>query len=280
MRFRLGALADLVADRLSDMGIGLAVKRPIRPLEVSQVGGIDTVLEGVVLGSDLLIDELFTDHAGPVVKMGHSVDGFHRETESIRAVSNREFERGVNVSLFVVTSNVEVGGAVSLVGQTVDEEGVRVEVENYGLVGGKDRVELVVGQTVRVVLVTGQLEQVNDIDESDLDAGQVLSQKRGGSKCFLGDDITARSHDDIGFFVRTGACPFPDTETLGAMGDGRVHVEVLEVGLLVSDDDVDVVGALQAVVHDLYQVSALSLTLGTLHIPKPSSWRQGEGRSS
>lgn len=251
MRFRLSALADLVADRLAEVRVGLAIEGSICPLEVSQVGRIDTVLEGIVLCGDLLIHELFANHTGPVVEMGHSIDGFHRETESIRTVANGEFERGVNVSLFVVTSNVEVGGAVSLVGQTVDEERVRVEVEDDGPVGRKDRVKLVVSQTVRVVLVAGQLEQVDDIDESNLDVGQVLSQKRGRCEGFLGDDITARSHDDIGFFVRTGACPFPDTETLGAMGDGRVHVEVLEMRLLVSDDDVDIVGALQAVVHDL-----------------------------
>jgi hypothetical protein len=260
MRFRLSALANLVADVL-DVRTRLSVERTVRPLEVSQVRGVDTVLEGIVLSRDLLVDELLPDHTGLVLEVGHSVDGLHGETESIRAVSDGELERGIDVSLFVVASNVDVGGSLSLVNQAVNEEGVRVEVEDDGLVVGEDRVELVIGQSVGMVLVAGQLEQVDNIDESDLEIGKVSSQQGSGGERFLGDDVTTRSHDHIGLFIGAGTGPFPDPDTLGAVGDGRVHVEVLQVGLLVGNNDVDVVGGLQAVVHDLCKGSAEAPTL-------------------
>ena len=41
----------------------------------------------------------------------------------------------------------------------------------------------------------------------------------------------------------------PDTYTLRAVGDCILHVEVLEMHLLVCDNNVDVVLALEAVIH-------------------------------
>lgn len=105
---------------------------------------VDTVLESIRDGPDLLIPELFTDGRSPVVQVGHPVDGLHGETESIGLVLDGELERGVDVSLFPVTTDVDVTGSVSPVGESVDEPGVRVEVDNDGLVSGEDAVKLLV----------------------------------------------------------------------------------------------------------------------------------------
>ena len=100
-----------------------------------------------------------------------------------------------------------------------------------------------------VVAVGHELEEVDDVDEADLQVGKVLAEKRGGGECFLRADVAARGHDDVrvGAFVRRR--PLPDAEALGAVHDRVVHVEVLQVVLLVGDDDVDVVFRAEAVVH-------------------------------
>jgi hypothetical protein len=44
---------------------------------------------------------------------------------------------------------VDVGGPVTPVGESVDEPGVRVEVDNDGLVSGEDAVKFLVRETYR-----------------------------------------------------------------------------------------------------------------------------------
>jgi hypothetical protein len=65
----------------------------------------------------------------------------------------------------------------------------------------------------------------------------------------LGHDVSAGGDDDVGLFAVVVGGPVPDTDALGAVGDGGVHVEELDVVLLVGDDNVDVVGGAEAVVH-------------------------------
>lgn len=185
---------------------------------------VDTVLESILDGPDLLVPELLTDGRSPVVQVGHPIDGLDGETESIGLVLDGELKRGVDVSLFPVTTDVDVAGPVSPVGESVDKPGVRVEVDNDGLVSGEDAVKLLVRQacraiskrlvkgiierasferhTVGMILVRDQPEQVNDVDESDLDPGQVLLEQGGGSQSLSGDDITNTAHDNVGFLSR------------------------------------------------------------------------------
>ena len=47
--------------------------------------------------------------------------------------------------------------------------------------------------------------------------------------------------------------PLPDADTLGAMNDRLIHVEIMQVRLLVRDDDVDIVARTQAVIRHAQQ---------------------------
>ena len=58
----------------------------------------------------------------------------------------------------------------------------------------------------------------------------------------------AAAEDDIGLAALVAAGPWQDRCAATAMLDGVVHVEVLQLGLLVDHDEVDVVPAAQAVV--------------------------------
>lgn len=50
-----------------------------------------------------------------------------------------------------------------------------------------------------MILVRDQSEQIDDVDESDLDPGQVFLEQGGSSQSFGGDDITDTAHDNVGF---------------------------------------------------------------------------------
>jgi len=70
--------------------------------------------------------------------------------------------------------------------------------------------------------------------------------RRDGLK---GRDVASAAQDDVGFltFGYVG-CPLPDRGTEREVLDGRVHVELLELRLLVYGDEVDVITASETVV--------------------------------
>src|SRR5690606_8843500 len=142
----------------------------------------------------------------------------------------------------------EVGVVGAPVGQAVDQPGVAVEVEDNGFVDGEQAVEIPVAEAVGMFLLRRHAEQVHHIDEADLQVRNIFPQQGGGGQGLLGGDIAAARHHQVGFRALVVAGPVPDADALGAVDDGGVHVEKLQVVLLVADDHIDVVVAAQAVV--------------------------------
>ena len=116
-----------------------------------------------------------------------------------------------------------------------------MEVEDDRLVRGEERVEVAIGEAVRMLGVGLQPEQIDDVDEADLQVGEFLAQDGDRGEGFHGRDVAGAGHDDIGLDAVVGARPVPDADALGAVVDRGVHVEVDEMRLLVGDDDVDVI---------------------------------------
>ena len=110
-----------------------------------------------------------------------------------------------------------------------------------------------------------QLEQVDDVDEPDLHVGQVLPQQRGRGQRLHRRQVAATRHHHVGLGALVVARPIPDAGALCAMGDRRLHVQVLQVHLLVGDDDVHVVDAAQAVVGDREQAVGVGRQIDPHH---------------
>lgn len=66
----------------------------------------------------------------------------------------------------------------------------------------------------------------------------------------MGRHITTGGEDDVGVETLIVASPVPDSDTFGAVLDGLFHVEELEVILLICNDNIHIVDALEAVVRD------------------------------
>lgn len=220
------------------------------PGPLGQAGRVDAQLEGLVARSDLSVKESLSSSSARVAELGDAVNGINGQAEAIRLVADGQLKRGVNVTLLVVTTDVDMLVAGSLVGETMHHPGVAVEVEDDGSVVSEQADPLLVGHTVRVVDVVDQLEQINNVDDADLEIREVLQEQIHGSNGLVGGDITARGHDDVGLAASVSAEVRPDTNTLGAMLDGSIHVKELEMVLLVGNDDVDIVVGADAVVHN------------------------------
>src|SRR5215469_12112620 len=125
---------------------------------------------------------------------------------------------------------------------------VSVEIENDRLVGSEQRIEVFVGQTVRMFLTRLQLEKVDNVNETDLNVRKFLPQHCRCSQGLLRGDISGGSHHQVGLACLVVTGPVPDADAFRAVRDGFIHIQILQVQLFVRNDYVDVVLAAQAVI--------------------------------
>ena len=107
---------------------------------------------------------------------------------------------------------------------------------------------------MRVLARRLQPHQVDDVDHAHLQLRQLFPQERGRSQRLQRRHVATAGQHDVGLgAVVLARRPLPDAEPTGAVGDGLLHRQVGQLGLLAGDDEVDVVAAAQAVVADREQ---------------------------
>ena len=82
----------------------------------------------------------------------------------------------------------------------------------------------------------------------NLEIGKAVTEDGGRSQSFHGGDVPGSSNYDVGFAPLVVTGPVPDADPFGAMLDRLVHGEVLQMTLFVRNNDIDVVGAAEAVI--------------------------------
>jgi len=193
------------------------------------LGFVHPVLVGVVACLDLHVAQLLFGMRTRYPQGGHSVDDIDRQAEAIDLVADGELQRRVDAPHLFVTAHVQILVIRAPVGEAMNEPRIAVKVEDDGLVHGEQAVKIPVVKAVRMLALGLHTEQINDVDESDLQVGEMLAQHSGGRKRLLGWNVTTTSDDHVGLAPFIVARPFPNTYALGAMGDRRVHVEELQM---------------------------------------------------
>ena len=128
-----------------------------------------------------------------------------------------------------------------------------MEVEDHRFVGGEERIEVAIGEPMRVFGLRHEAEKIHNIDESDLQIGEVLLQDCDRRKGLHRRDVAGASHHGVGLFTVVAGRPVPDADALGAVGDCIFHGEVLQMLLLIRDDDVHVIPRPKAVIRHTEQ---------------------------
>ena len=111
----------------------------------------------------------------------------------------------------------------------MNEPRIGVKVKHDRSIDRKQGIKVPVRQAVRVLGFRYQFEQVHDVDEANFELGEGLLQQDAGGQGFLGGDVAAAGQHHVGFFALVGAGPVPDAKSLGAVLDGRLPVQVLQV---------------------------------------------------
>ena len=110
-----------------------------------------------------------------------------------------------------------------------------MEVEDNGLVPGKENVIFRIRQTVGMLSRGLQLEQIHDVDKADLHFGKFLVEDGNRSQRFQRRSLAGAGKDNVRFLPLVVAGPFPDANALGAVLDGLWHTQPLWTGMLARD---------------------------------------------
>ena len=110
-----------------------------------------------------------------------------------------------------------------------------MERKDDRLVGREQRVEIMIRQTVRMLVSRAAASSIDDIDDADFRSGAYFKEVDSGQRLQRWH-VTTASHHDIGPAAVVVAGPFPDTESSFAMLDRSVHRQPLRSGLLSRND--------------------------------------------
>src|SRR5215470_15816867 len=80
----------------------------IGPLPVGNVFSIDAELVGVILGSDLFVEQGLANAGAGDAETGHPIDSVNGQAEAVSLVTNGQFKWGIDVTLLLVAAHMDV----------------------------------------------------------------------------------------------------------------------------------------------------------------------------
>src|SRR3984957_16774515 len=159
---------------------------------------------------DQLVADLLFGIGGPLAKLRHAIDDVADEMESVEVVDHAHIERRRGRALFLVAADMNVIVPRPPIGQAMDEPRIAVEGEDNWLVDCEERVEVTVGNAVRVLAPRLQRHHIDNVDDTDFQFGRVLAQELDGSQGFERRHVSATGHHDIRLAAAIVARPRPD----------------------------------------------------------------------
>jgi hypothetical protein len=108
-----------------------------------------------------------------------------------------------------------------------------------------------------------QLHQVDDVDHTDFQVGQMFAHDGDGGERLQRGHVATAGHDHVGCHALVVAGPLPDADAFGAVLDGSVHRQPLRRRVFARDHDVDIMAAAQAVVHHRQQAVGIRRKVNT-----------------
>src|SRR5579875_437559 len=113
------------------------------------------------------------------------------------------------------------------VGQTMDQPRIAVKSEDDGAIGGENTVVLLVGQPMRMQTRRLQSHEVNNIDDTNFDVGDMLAQPIHGGKSLQSRYVAGAGHNHIGLTALIVTGPLPYAHSRRAMLDSFAHTKPL-----------------------------------------------------
>src|SRR5690348_10391120 len=213
--------------RLLDPALTTRILNLVRPDPVAHRGRVlaADARKGAALDTRVL--HALPEGGGARAERRDAVDDVHHEMEPIEVVEHDHVERRGRRALFLVAAHVDVPVVRAAIREPVDEPRIAVEGEHDRLVGGEERVELAVGEPVRMLDVGLEAHQVDDIDDAHLQVGKLAAEQVDGGERLQRRHVAAAGHDDVGI-AGVVRCPLPDADPARAVEDRVLHGQIVE----------------------------------------------------
>ena len=159
------------------------------------------MLPGVGACAQARVLHLLTNVSCPAAEPRNAVDHVNDEMEPVEVVEHHHVERGRRGAFLFVAAHVEIVVISAAIGEAVNQPRVAVVGEDDRTVGREQRVELMVGEPVRVLALRLETHQVDDVDDPDPEVGQMVAKKRGSSERLESRNVAAAAQHDVGVLV-------------------------------------------------------------------------------
>ena len=169
-----------------------------RPGPVADLRVVLAVLARVRARAQARVVHLLPDVRGPLAERRHAVDHVDHEMEAVEVVQHHHVERRRRRALLLVAAHVQVVVVRAPVRQPVDQPRIAVVREDDGAVDREERVELRVGEAVRMLALRLEAHQVDDVDDAHLQLGETIAQDRGGGERLERRHVAAAGEHDVG----------------------------------------------------------------------------------
>ena len=125
---------------------------------------------------DQLVANRLLEIGGAGPKLRQPIDHVGGEVKPVEIVHHHHVERRARRAFFLVAAHVHALMVRPPVGKPMDEPGVAVEGKHDRLVLGEQRIEVQVGQAMRVLALRLQFHQIDDVDDADLQRREMLTK--------------------------------------------------------------------------------------------------------
>ena len=163
----------------------------LRPINSFGIGVFDTVDDPAF--------QPFLEVCAGALQTWDAVDDIDRQVEAVDLIADRQFQWRVDIAFFFVAAYVNIRVVGPPISELVNQPRVSVKIENHRLVPSKQRIEIAIGQPVRVLRIVLQAEQINDVHKADLEVREMLSENGDGSQCLLRQNVACAGDDDVRF---------------------------------------------------------------------------------
>jgi hypothetical protein len=151
-----------------------------RPPPIADLRQIGSVFDNVTLVFNELVSNGLLYIDGGNIHLRHPVDDVANEMEAIEPVAHHHVEGGGRRAFFLIAAHMHIVMVCTLIDEPVNERWITVKGEDYGPIFCKKIVEVVIGQSMRMLRLRLQGHQVNDIDNADFDTRRIAVQKVDG----------------------------------------------------------------------------------------------------
>ena len=121
-----------------------------RPTPVRDFGHVFAMFRNVSFVALHRFGKTLRGFIGDALQTRHAANGIEREPEAIHAIEHDHIERRGRRSLFDIAADVNVAVIAPAIREAMNQRRVAVEREDDRLIGGEERIEIFIGEPVRM----------------------------------------------------------------------------------------------------------------------------------